>query len=65
MKPANRTLKKWRKDNPKKHRSYAEKRNRKEKLLGMSNLIEDIDSGKVKDITVAEVFEQIYKVHKK
>lgn len=28
MKPSKRTLKKWRKDSPKKHRSYAEKRDR-------------------------------------
>lgn len=65
MKPANRTLKKWRKDNPKKHRSYAEKRNRKEKLLAMYDLIQDIDSGKVKDTTVSDVFKDFYTGDKK
>jgi len=29
MRPSQRRLKKWRKGSPKKHRSYAEKRNRK------------------------------------
>jgi hypothetical protein len=32
MKPSLRKLKKWRKESPKKHRSYAEKRNRLSKL---------------------------------
>lgn len=63
MKPASRTLTKWRRNSPKRHRSFAEKRKRmdviltKEEQADIAELLRRIKNGEEKTYTLEELEE--------
>jgi hypothetical protein len=67
MKPAGRTLTKWRKNNPKRHRSFAEKRRRmditlsKDQQKEIADMLERIKNNEEKTYTLEELKEFLKK----
>ena len=63
MKPASRTLTKWRRNSPKRHRSFAEKRRRmdvtlsKQEQIEIADLLQRIKTGEEKTYTLEELEE--------